>query len=101
MEKMKLKYEQEAAMIAAKKAFTPPSDQKTHAKSTSSSSTSSDNVASSSSSSSSSFGSKVVDSVKKHPFLWGMGIGAAAIATGGLGLYSALPFTTKLGLALL
>ena len=88
MEKMKLKYEQEAAMKAAKKAFTPPSD-------------SGGSAVSTATSSSSSSGGGIIGSIKKHPFLWGLGIGAAAIATGGIGLYAGLPLTTKLGLALL
>lgn len=87
MEKMKLKYEQEAAMKAAKKAFTPPSD-------------SEGSVAKTSTSSSSS-GGGIINSIKEHPFLWGLGIGAVAIATGGISLYAGLPLTTKLGLALL
>ena len=43
----------------------------------------------------------MIGSIKKHPFLWGLGIGAVAIATGGTALYAGLPLTTKLGLALL
>jgi len=88
MEKMKLKYEQEAAMKSAQRAFTPPSGE-------------SGGSFSSTSSGSSSGGGGIIDSVKKHPFLWGLGLGAVAIGTAGVGLYAALPFTTKLGLALL
>lgn len=98
MEKMKLKYEQEAAMEAAKRAFTPPTDKKAKT-AYASSSTSSDY--SSSSSSSGGVVSRVSNSFKEHPFLWGLGLGAVAIATGGTALYAGLPFTTKLGLALL
>lgn len=88
MEKMKLKYEQEAAMKSAQRAFTPPSGEK------------SDALAQTSSGSSSG-GGGIIDSMKKHPFLWGLGLGAVAIGTAGIGMYAALPLTTKLGLALL
>lgn len=98
MEKMKLKYEQEAAMEAAKKAFTPPTEES--AKTAYASSSSSSDY-SSSSSSSGGVVSRVTNSFKEHPFLWGLGLGAVAIATGGTALYAGLPFTTKLGLALL
>lgn len=87
MEKMKLKYEQEAAMEAAKRAFTPP--------------TNNDGPVAQTSTNSSSSGGGIINSIKEHPFLWGLGIGAVAIATGGISLYAGLPLTTKLGLALL
>ena len=88
MEKMKLRFEQEAAMAQATKAFTG------QGKATSSSS----GITRTSSSSS---GSSLAQSFKEHPLLWGIGLGALAIGTAGVGLYAALPFTTKLGLALL
>ena len=94
MEKMKLKFEQEAAMRSAEEAFTPPS---------SNNSSRSSSYASSgwSKKSSGGTGSKIAQSFKDHPLLWGLGIGALAIGTAGVGLYAALPLTTKLGLALL
>lgn len=88
MEKMKLKYEQEAAMKSAQRAFTPPSGGSGGALAQTSGETSSE-------------GGGIVGSIKKHPFLWGLGLGAVAIGTAGIGMYAALPFTTKLGLALL
>ena len=90
MEKMKLKFEQEAAMTQATKAFTAPGK-----------ATSSSSAIKKTSSSSSGSGSKLAQSFKEHPLLWGIGLGALAIGTAGVGLYAALPFTTKLGLALL
>lgn len=83
LERMKLKYEQEASMKAAKKAFTPPSGESLPKESAGSS------------------GGGIMSSFQEHPFLWGLGIGAVAIATGGIGLYSSLPLMTKVGLALL
>lgn len=90
MEKMKLKFEQEAAMTQATKAFTAPGKV----------SSSSSSITKTSSSPSGN-GSKLAQSFKEHPLLWGIGLGALAIGTAGVGLYAALPFTTKLGLALL
>ena len=91
MEKMKLKFEQEAAMRAAERALTPPKG-KTNALAQAAGTTTDGEGASEEKSSSSSGLSK---------FLWGLGIGALAIGTAGVGMYAALPFTTKLGLALL
>jgi len=101
MEKMKLKYEQEAAMRAAQEAFTPPTNKGKEKTQSIGIESSSDNRVAQSSGSSSSSGGGIVKSFKEHPFLWGLGLGAVAIATGGTALYAGLPFTTKLGLALL
>lgn len=55
----------------------------------------------SSDSGSGSTGSKLVESFKKHPFLWGLGAGVVATGIGGFALYASLPRLTKIGLALL
>jgi hypothetical protein len=46
-------------------------------------------------------GSKIVQSFKEHPFLWGLGIGAVVTGVGGVAMYASLPTLTKIGLALL
>jgi hypothetical protein len=46
-------------------------------------------------------GSKIVESFKKHPFLWGLGAGAVVTGVAGIAMYSSLPMLTKIGLALL
>lgn len=53
------------------------------------------------SSSNGSSGSKIVESFKKHPFLWGLGAGVVATGIGGIALYASLPRLAKFGLALL
>lgn len=55
----------------------------------------------SSDSGSGSTGSKIVESFKKHPFLWGLGAGVVATGIGGIALYASLPRLAKFGLALL
>lgn len=55
----------------------------------------------SSDSGSGSTGSKLAESFKKHPFLWGLGVGVVATGIGGIALYASLPRLTKIGLALL
>ena len=55
----------------------------------------------SSDSGSGSTGSKLVESFKKHPFLWGLGAGVVATGIGGIALYASLPRLTKIGMALL
>lgn len=101
MEKMKLKYEQEAAMRAAQKALTPPKGESATNIAQKTLASSSSNNSGSASGGSSFSGSRLVNSIKEHPFLWGLGAGAVAMGAAGVGLYAALPFTTKLGLALL
>lgn len=51
--------------------------------------------------SNSSSGNKIVESFKKHPFLWGLGAGVVATGIGGIALYASLPRLAKFGLALL
>ena len=46
-------------------------------------------------------GSKIVESFKKHPFLWGLGAGAVVTGVAGIALYASMPMLTKIGLALL
>ena len=46
-------------------------------------------------------GSKIVDSFKKHPFLWGLGAGVVVTGVAGIALYASMPMLTKIGLALL
>ena len=48
-----------------------------------------------------SIGGKIVESFKKHPLLWSLGIGAVVTGVGGIAMYAALPTLTKIGLALL
>lgn len=50
---------------------------------------------------SASSGSKIVESFKKHPFLWGLGAGVVATGIGGIALYASLPRLTRIGMALL
>lgn len=101
MEKMKLKFEQEAAMAQANRAFTAPGNASSSSSGIVRTSSSSSSGFTRTSGSSSGGGSKLAQSFKEHPLLWGIGLGALAIGTAGVGLYAALPFTTKLGLALL
>ena len=91
MEKMKLKFEQEAAMKSAEKAMTPPEGSSATAKA----------AGTDTSKFSGKKGGGLAQSFKEHPLLWGLGLGALAIGTAGVGLYAALPLTTKIGLALL
>ena len=51
--------------------------------------------------SNSSSGNKIVESFKKHPFLWGLGAGVVATGIGGIALYASLPRLTRIGMALL
>lgn len=43
----------------------------------------------------------IASSIKKHPFLWGLGAGAVVTGVAGIALYGSLPFLSKIGLALL
>lgn len=81
MEQVKLKYEQEASLKVAEKAITPPSEEVSTEKK--------------------SFGGKLVDSFKEHPFLWGLGAGAVIAGGGALALYGSMPLMGKLALAFL
>ena len=82
LEQVKLQHQQKASMEVAEKAVSHPS-------------------ASSDSDSKQPTGSKIVESFKKHPFLWGLGIGAVVTGVGGIAMYASLPTLTKIGLALL
>ena len=82
LEQVKLQHQQKASMEVAEKAVSHPS-------------------ASSDSDPKQSTGSKIVESFKKHPFLWGLGIGAVVTGVGGIAMYASLPTLTKIGLALL
>lgn len=80
-EQVKLQHQQKASMRIADGAVSRPFD--------------------SSDSGTDSTGSKLVESFKKHPFLWGLGAGVVATGIGGIALYASLPRLTKIGLALL
>lgn len=82
LEQVKLHHQQKASMEVAEKAVSHP-------------------AASSDSDSKQPTGSKIVESFKKHPFLWGLGIGAVVTGVGGIAMYASLPTLTKIGLALL
>lgn len=84
-EQVMLQHQQKASMKVADQAISKPQ---------SSSSYSGDN-------SSGSSGSKIVESFKKHPFLWGLGAGAVVTGVAGIALYASMPMLTKIGLALL
>ena len=84
-EQVKLQHQQKASMKVADQAVS---------KQQASSSYSGDN-------SSGSSGSKIVESFKKHPFLWGLGAGAVVTGVAGIALYASMPMLTKIGLALL
>lgn len=84
-EQVKLQHQQKASMMIADRAVSRPL-------------TSSSNVGVTSNSSS---GNKIVESFKKHPFLWGLGAGVVATGIGGIALYASLPRLAKFGLALL
>ena len=84
-EQVKLQHQQNASMKIADQAVSRPL-----------ASSSNDGVASSGSS-----GNKIVESFKKHPFLWGLGAGVVATGIGGIALYASLPRLAKFGLALL
>ena len=81
-EQVKLQHQQKASMKVAEDAVSKPS-------------------VSSGSDSGSSTGSKIVQSFKEHPLLWGLGIGADVTGIGGIAMYASLPMLTKVGLALL
>jgi hypothetical protein len=85
LEQVKLQHQQKASMEVAEKAVSKPS----------ASSNSED------SGTKQSTGSKIVESFKKHPLLWGLGIGAVVTGVGGIAMYASLPTLTKIGLALL
>lgn len=82
-EQVKLEHQQKATMQVA--------DNAVSGKFCSSSGTSSEG----------STGSKIVESFKKHPFLWGLGAGAVVTGVAGIAMYASLPMLTKIGLALL
>ena len=82
VEQVKLQHQQNASMKVAENAVS---------KSTASSDTGSGK----------STGEKIINSFKKHPFLWGLGIGAVVTGVGGIAMYASLPTLTKIGLALL
>lgn len=85
LEQVKLQHQQNASMKVADQAVSKP-------------------LASSSSSSTSTSGSsgnKIVESFKKHPFLWGLGAGAVVTGVAGIAMYASLPMLSKIGLALL
>ena len=84
-EQIKLQHQQNASMKIADQAVSRPL-----------SSSSNGGVTSNSS-----FGNKIVESFKKHPFLWGLGAGVVATGIGGVALYASLPRLAKFGLALL
>ncbi len=83
MEQEKLKFEREAAMNIAEKAMTPPIGE------------TASTTKEESSSEEKSFGGKVIDSFKEHPFLWGLGAGAVLAGGGAIALYSGLPLMGK------
>ena len=82
LEQVKLQHQQKASMEVAEKAVSKSS-------------------ASSNSNTKKTTGSKIGESFKKHPLLWGLGIGAVLTGVGGIAMYAALPTLTKVGLALL
>lgn len=82
LEQVKLQHQQKASMEVAEKAVSKSS-------------------ASSDSDTKKSTGSKIGESFKKNPLLWGLGIGAVLTGVGGIAMYAALPTLTKVGLALL
>lgn len=43
----------------------------------------------------------IAASIKKHPFLWGLGAGAVVTGIAGVAMYGSLPLLSKIGLALL
>lgn len=81
MEQIKLKFEQEASMKVAEKAITHPNGKEASGDKT--------------------FGGKLVDSFKEHPFLWGLGAGAVLAGGGAIALYGSMPLMGKLALAFL
>lgn len=85
LEQVKLQHQQNASMKVADQAVSKPQA------SSSSSSTSSNG----------SSGSRIVESFKKHPFLWGLGAGAVVTGVAGIAMYASLPMLSKIGLALL
>lgn len=84
-EQVKLEHQQKASMIVADNAVSKPQA----------------SSLSSSTSSGGSSGSKIVESFKKHPFLWGLGAGAVVTGVAGIAMYASLPMLSKIGLALL
>ena len=85
LEQVKLQHQQKASMEAAEKAVSQSSSNSSESNTVSKQST----------------GSKIVQSFKEHPFLWGLGIGAVVTGVGGVAMYASLPTLTKIGLALL
>ena len=83
IEKIKMKYEQEAAMKQAEKMVNSSYDE----------GDSSDGEKESS--------GGLMASFKEHPFLWGVGAGALLVGAGGMALYGSLPLLSKLALAFL
>ena len=85
VEQIELQHQQKASMKIADQAVSKPQTSSSYSGDTSSGSS----------------GSKIVESFKKHPFLWGLGAGVVATGVGGIALYAALPRLAKFGLALL
>ena len=84
-EQVKLEHQQKASMMVADNAVSKPQASSSYSETTSSSSS----------------GSKIVESFKKHPFLWGLGAGAVVTGVAGIAMYASLPMLSKIGLALL
>lgn len=89
LEQVKLQHQQKASMEVAEKAVSKPS------------ASSDSETKPADSGAKQSTGSKIVESFKKHPLLWGLGIGAVVTGVGGIAMYASLPTLTKIGLALL
>lgn len=85
LEQVKLQHQQNASMKVADQAVSKPQASSSY----------------SNTSSSGSSGNKIVESFKKHPFLWGLGAGAVVTGVAGIAMYASLPMLSKIGLALL
>ena len=85
VEQIELQHQQKASMKIADQAVSKPQTSSSYSGDTSSGSS----------------GSKIIESFKKHPFLWGLGAGVVATGIGGIALYASLPRLAKFGLALL
>ena len=85
VEQIELQHQQKASMKIADQAVSKPQTSSSYSGDTSSGSS----------------GSKIVESFKKHPFLWGLGAGAVVTSVAGIAMYASLPMLTKVGLALL
>lgn len=89
LEQVKLQHQQKASMEVAEKAVSKPS------------ASSDSETKPADSGTKQSIGGKIVESFKKHPLLWGLGIGAVVTGVGGIAMYASMPTLTKIGLALL